>query len=66
MGTTEYFIVAMVSLIIWIAILSWIIASSTQTKRRIQLAEMQIILLSRIAEKLGVEPKDISHAIKDL
>ncbi len=62
---SDSYIVLLISVIIWIFILSFIISSSTRQKEHIENERKQINLLSLIAEKLGVDPDKIDEITKE-
>ena len=59
----EYFIFGLISLIIWGAILEYIISNGTKTKKRLFNDQIQIKLLTAIAEKLGVTKEEIAEIL---
>ncbi len=60
----EYIIIGLISLLIWGAILQYIISSATKTKEREELDKVKIKLLAAIANKLGVDKEEILKALK--
>jgi len=52
-----------IGLLIWIAIIKWIINSSTKTEKRFEIEKQQLQVLNLIAIKLGVNPEDIQNVL---
>jgi DNA-binding transcriptional regulator YhcF (GntR family) len=62
-NSTAYFFLSILGIIIWVAILQAIIASSTRTKERISIAKDQLNILVAVATKLGVTEEEVQNIL---
>lgn len=66
MGTSEIFITALVSVVVWFAILSSIIAGASRSKKIELQLRKQTDLLAKMAQKAGVLDSEINVIINQV